>query len=107
MNATHKRKSSRQIASFVAAMALASSLALSLAVPAHAQGRWCAEAGGRNAYQNCGYYTYQQCRAAVSGVGGFCRPDYQANPYVGNEGYSGELNDGWYEPPREERRWRR
>ena len=38
-----------------------------------ADGAWCADQGGRNGYTNCGYYTYQQCRAAVSGVGGFCR----------------------------------
>lgn len=40
---------------------------------AQAEGAWCAEKGGRSGYTNCGYYTYQQCRAAVSGVGGFCR----------------------------------
>jgi len=40
-------------------------------------GAWCAAAGGRNEYRNCGYFSLQQCRAAVSGVGTFCQP----NPY--------------------------
>jgi hypothetical protein len=37
---------------------------------------YCAVAGGHEAYENCGYQTLQQCRAAVSGVGGHC----QQNP---------------------------
>ena len=36
---------------------------------------WCAY---YNAYTyNCGFATFQQCLATISGVGGFCR----ANPY--------------------------
>lgn len=36
---------------------------------------WCAY---YNAYTyNCGFYTFQQCLATVSGAGGFC----QRNPY--------------------------
>jgi hypothetical protein len=42
--------------------------------PAAAQGAWCAEDYGPNAYRNCGYYTFQQCLAGVSGVGGHCYP---------------------------------
>ena len=36
---------------------------------------WCAEYdfGGAGA-KNCGFATFQQCSAAVSGVGGSCRP---------------------------------
>ena len=59
-------------------------LALSLAAigfaprDAQAQGKywpWCAY---YNAYTyNCGFATFQQCLATISGVGGFCR----ANPY--------------------------
>lgn len=45
-----------------------------LATQAAAQGAWCAEDYGPSAYRNCGYYTWQQCRAAVSGVGGHCYP---------------------------------
>lgn len=62
------------------ALALAASLAPG--GEARAEGRWCAESGGRSAYTNCGYYTFQQCLAAVSGVGGSCRPNprYYAEP---------------------------
>jgi hypothetical protein len=36
--------------------------------------RWCAEYGGRSGGgTNCGFVTFQQCRAAISGLGGFCR----------------------------------
>ena len=39
--------------------------------------RWCAEYGsGRGGgATNCYFVTLGQCRAAVSGVGGFCRPN--------------------------------
>jgi len=49
------------------------------ATTAHADGAgaWCAAAGGRNDYRNCGYFTFGQCLAAISGVGTFCQP----NPY--------------------------
>ena len=49
---------------------------------------WCAYQGGMNQYENCGYYTYAQCRAAVRGVGGDCR----RNPYGAyDRGYRGGL----------------
>ena len=32
---------------------------------------WCAQYGGR-AGKNCGFWTYSQCMAALSGNGGFC-----------------------------------
>jgi hypothetical protein len=51
--------------------------ALGAATPARAQGAWCADYSGRGG-TNCGFYTLQQCRWAVSGVGGTCRP----SPYV-------------------------
>ncbi len=34
---------------------------------------WCAEYTTRGGATNCGFATYGQCRAAVFGVGGFCR----------------------------------
>ena len=46
--------------------------------------RWCAEYGGfrGGGGTNCYFATLEQCRAAVSGVGGFCRP----NPfYTGSD----------------------
>jgi Protein of unknown function (DUF3551) len=45
-----------------------------LATPAAAQGTWCAEDYGPSGYRNCGYYSFQQCLAGASGVGGFCYP---------------------------------
>ena len=43
--------------------------------PSHADPyRWCAEYGGRGGGgTNCYFVNLQQCRAAVSGTGGFCR----------------------------------
>jgi hypothetical protein len=46
--------------------------------------RWCAEygGGGRGGGTNCYFVTFGQCQAAISGVGGFCRP----NPfYTGSD----------------------
>jgi hypothetical protein len=42
---------------------------------ARAEGAWCADQGGRSGYTNCGYYTFRQCVAAISGVGGHCQPN--------------------------------
>jgi hypothetical protein len=42
---------------------------------------WCAQYGGRSNATNCGFDTFAQCMATVSGVGGICR----VNPgYVGH-----------------------
>ena len=38
---------------------------------AQAEGSWCANYSG-NGGTNCGFYSFQQCMAAVSGAGGFC-----------------------------------
>jgi hypothetical protein len=49
--------------------------ALSLsAVGARAEGTWCAHYSGRGG-TNCGFYSFEQCRATVSGIGGFCQPN--------------------------------
>jgi hypothetical protein len=38
---------------------------------------WCAQySGGRGGGgRNCGFATLEQCRATVSGIGGFCEPN--------------------------------
>jgi hypothetical protein len=50
--------------------------------PAKADGGWCAYyyKGGTN----CGFYTYGQCQATVSGIGGYCSPNpgYGSRPPV-------------------------
>lgn len=43
--------------------------------------RWCAVYSGRGGgATNCGFITLQQCRATVSGIGGFCQPNPFYNP---------------------------
>jgi hypothetical protein len=37
----------------------------------HAEGSWCAHYG-RSGGTNCGFHSFEQCQAAVSGTGGFC-----------------------------------
>ena len=48
--------------------------------------RWCAEYGGfrGGGGTNCYVMTYGQCQAAISGVGGFCRPNpfYTGRPVI-------------------------
>jgi hypothetical protein len=46
---------------------------------------FCAYAGGTQGYENCGYYTFQQCLVAISGVGGFCMANPH-RPWVGDYG---------------------
>ncbi|MFL5101045.1 MAG: DUF3551 domain-containing protein [Xanthobacteraceae bacterium] len=40
---------------------------------------WCAQYGTRGGARNCGFTTWEQCRAAISGMGGYCieNPFYQ------------------------------
>ena len=56
-------------------------VALSLsptAARAGANGSWCANYGtGLDGAINCSYTSFEQCRATVSGIYGFCTP----NPY--------------------------
>jgi hypothetical protein len=47
--------------------------------------RWCAQyggIGGDDAGTNCYFLTLEQCRAAVSGIGGYCVPNpfYDGRP---------------------------
>jgi uncharacterized protein DUF3551 len=42
---------------------------------------WCAAYGGSwSGVSNCGFRTWQQCMATVSGMGGFCEPNQFYNP---------------------------
>jgi Protein of unknown function (DUF3551) len=48
-------------------------VALSLSTAgARADGTWCAHYSSRGGATNCGFYSFEQCRATVSGIGGFC-----------------------------------
>jgi len=67
-----------RVLAFGAALA---AIALS-GTPAAAQGAWCSE--DMNS-RNCGWYTLQQCQAAISGLNGRCdanlfAPKAQAGP---------------------------
>ena len=63
------------------AFAAVATVAVLEATPASAQGAWCAQYSGRGGSTNCGFYTWQQCQWAVSGVGGFCSPSPYARFY--------------------------
>jgi Protein of unknown function (DUF3551) len=42
---------------------------------------WCAVYGDdASGASNCGFLTIEQCRATVSGIGGFCGPNQFYNP---------------------------
>jgi len=60
----------------IAIAAVFSLMIVSAAAPAKADPyRWCAQYGGYGGggVESCWYVTLEQCRAAVSGIGGFCR----------------------------------
>jgi hypothetical protein len=69
-----------------AVLLLALVVLVGLATPARAQiyYPWCAEYGGGmgGGGTNCGFSTLEQCRATVSGIGGFCVRNsfYTGNP---------------------------
>jgi Protein of unknown function (DUF3551) len=50
---------------------------------------WCAQySGGQNGGgQNCGFTTFEQCMATVSGIGGFCNRNTQFVPPPGPHPY--------------------
>lgn len=67
-------------ASVTAGMAAIASLATG---NAHADSyKWCAVLNVGDAAYNCGFVTLEQCRASVSGVGGFC----ELNPFYSEPG---------------------
>lgn len=64
----------RRVAGAVAAVLVGLAVA---GVPAQAAERaWCARAGGDDdLFVNCGFDSFEQCRAYISGLGGFCEPN--------------------------------
>jgi hypothetical protein len=65
-------------------MILITSAAVFLSITgARADGTWCAHYSTPGGSTNCGFYSFAQCQATVSGIGGFC----QRNPF---SGYSAE-----------------
>jgi hypothetical protein len=58
-------------------------LILLMAPEARAQNYpWCAEYGFKGGVRNCGFVSYAQCMATVSGIGGYCQqnPMYRPAP---------------------------
>ena len=52
--------------------------------PAYAQNdAWCAYYDFKGGATNCGFATFQQCLATVSGIGGSCGPNPQYQPSRG------------------------
>jgi hypothetical protein len=50
---------------------------------------WCAQYGWHGGGgRNCGFSTWQQCMATVSGVGGYCEPNAMYQP--GRSGSGGK-----------------
>jgi hypothetical protein len=47
---------------------------------------WCAQYSGGGGGENCGFSTFEQCQATVSGIGGFCRPSQYYNPDYASAG---------------------
>jgi len=70
----------------IVAATLLTALAVSATGTAQAQTYdpypWCAEYGFRGGGTNCYFATYEQCRAAISGNGGYCRRHlFYTGPY--------------------------
>lgn len=69
---------------FMCVAAFVTMLLADFATPAAAiEYPWCAQYSGRGGGgRNCGFSTYSQCMATVSGIGGFCERNsfYQGKP---------------------------
>ena len=70
----------RKILFAAAGLALAGA-SLTLTAPAHATANlpWCAEPQDMGFSQVCDFYTFEQCRAYVSGIGGTCAQNFQTH----------------------------
>ena len=66
----------------LAAASVAVSLLGASSVRAEVTYPWCAQYGDEAGARNCGFATWDQCRAALSGNGGFCEENsmYRAAP---------------------------
>ena len=61
----------------VVALGLVASMALAKAEITYP---WCAQYGDRDGARNCGFSTFEQCRAAISGNGGYCEQNPMYRP---------------------------
>jgi Protein of unknown function (DUF3551) len=61
---------------YASAFFILATAAFSAATPAQAiEYPWCAQYGGKGGGRNCGFTTIAQCRATITGMGGFCEPN--------------------------------
>lgn len=44
---------------------------------------WCAQYSGQMGGRNCGFVSFDQCMATVSGIGGFCEKNLMYEPPAG------------------------
>jgi hypothetical protein len=57
----------------IIAIAVVTFATLSLHASSAQAAPWCAHYGGRlGGSTNCGFYSFQQCMATISGIGGYC-----------------------------------
>ena len=54
---------------------------------------WCAYYDAST--RNCGFHTFEQCRAAISGVGGYCSHNYSQGNYTQGNQPSGRRARGY------------
>jgi len=64
-------------------------------IGAHADGTWCANYG-TGPGMNCGFYSFQQCQATISGNGGLCQQNGTGSAY----GYAGRQTQRRYQRDR-------
>ena len=70
----------KSIATLLAVATLTFMLAMTSQARAEIKYPWCAIGGNQGGGTNCGFVSFEQCRAAASGTGASCseNPDYQA-----------------------------
>jgi len=61
----------------VTVVVAAASMLVTVGVASADPYKWCAVYGGgeNGGGSNCGFITIEQCRATISGMGGFCEPN--------------------------------
>lgn len=71
------------VSSYLAATAIVAAFAFAATTPASAQNYpWCAHYGTPYDDTSCGFVSYEQCMASVSGIGGFCEKNDTYKPPV-------------------------
>jgi hypothetical protein len=70
---SNSRRSNRAARRAGLALGVAIAAGALVGAPPRAQARWCASVPGPDGgFVSCGYTSWQQCRAAISGQGGIC-----------------------------------